>query len=134
MKVIHIALHENKKIHINKANTFITYIPGITLLTSSTAPFAVPVIVLQLETKEQNKISIVGLYDPEDNGLNIEMWSNSNGNEIKLILNKYSHKPTSSALFLTLGGCVGCNPLMLKIRRLKWAYDCIRLHLSLIHI
>ena len=37
---------------------------------------------------EQNKISIVGLYDPEDNGLNIEMWSNSNGNEIKLILNK----------------------------------------------
>ncbi len=34
------------------------------------------------------KISIVGLYDPEDHGLNIDMWSNSNGNEIKLILNK----------------------------------------------
>ncbi len=36
----------------------------------------------------ENKISIVGLYDPEDHGLSIDMWSNSNGNEIKLILNK----------------------------------------------
>ena len=36
----------------------------------------------------EDKISIVGLYDPEDHGLNIDMWSNSNGNEIKLILNK----------------------------------------------
>ena len=36
----------------------------------------------------QSKINIVGLYDPEDNGLSIDMWSNSNGNEIKLILNK----------------------------------------------
>ena len=36
----------------------------------------------------ESKISIVGLYDPEDHGLNIDMWSNSNGNEIKLILNK----------------------------------------------
>ena len=34
------------------------------------------------------KVNIVGLYDPEENGLNIDMWSNSNGNEIKLILNK----------------------------------------------
>ncbi len=39
-------------------------------------------------TLEESKISIVGLYDPEDHGLNIDMWSNSNGNEIKLILNK----------------------------------------------
>ena len=36
----------------------------------------------------QNKINILGLYDPEDHGLSIDMWSNSNGNEIKLILNK----------------------------------------------
>ena len=34
------------------------------------------------------KVNIVGLYDPEENGLNIDMWSNSNGEEIKLILNK----------------------------------------------
>ncbi len=37
---------------------------------------------------DNNKINIVGLYDPEENGLNIDMWSNSNGDEIKLILNK----------------------------------------------
>ena len=37
---------------------------------------------------EESKISIVGLYDPEDHGLNINMWSNSDGNEIILILNK----------------------------------------------
>ena len=36
----------------------------------------------------ENKISIVGLYDPEDHGLRIDMWSNSNGNEIKIILKK----------------------------------------------
>ena len=45
-----------------------------------------------LDTIDSNliseKINIVGLYDPEQNGLNIDMWSNSNGNEIKLILNK----------------------------------------------
>ncbi len=34
------------------------------------------------------KVNIVGLYDPEENGLNIDMWSNSNGSEIKFILNK----------------------------------------------
>ena len=39
-------------------------------------------------TLKENKINIVGLYDPEDYGLNIDMWSSSNGNEIKLILNK----------------------------------------------
>ena len=37
---------------------------------------------------KQDEVSIVGLYDPEDNELSIDMWSNSNGNEIKLILNK----------------------------------------------
>jgi len=36
----------------------------------------------------ESKINIVGLYDPEDHGLNIDMWSNSDGDEIKLILNK----------------------------------------------
>ena len=29
-----------------------------------------------------NKIKIVGLYDPAENGLNINMWSNSNGDQI----------------------------------------------------
>ena len=29
-----------------------------------------------------NKIKIVGLYDPAENGLDINMWSNSNGDQI----------------------------------------------------
>tara|TARA_Y100001936_G_C16085531_1_gene681411 strand:+ start:177 stop:1934 length:1758 start_codon:yes stop_codon:yes gene_type:complete len=37
---------------------------------------------------KDSKLNIVGLYDPEDNGLNIDMWSNSDGEEIKIILNK----------------------------------------------
>ena len=41
--------------------------------------------VLNIE-EDQNlnskKIEIVGLYDPEENGLDINMWSNSNGDEI----------------------------------------------------
>ncbi len=39
----------------------------------------------------EKKIDIVGIYDPEDNGLNIDLWSNSDGNEIKLILNKLNN-------------------------------------------
>ena len=44
---------------------------------------------------EENKISIVGLYDPEDNELSIDMWSSSNGNEVKLILNKLDNTDLS---------------------------------------
>ena len=35
-----------------------------------------------------NKIRIVGLYDPEENGLDINMWSNSNGDQILNIFNR----------------------------------------------
>ena len=34
------------------------------------------------QTLVSNKIKIVGLYDPAENGLDINMWSNSNGDEI----------------------------------------------------
>ena len=40
---------------------------------------------ISLDTDEVN---IVGLYDPEDNGLTMNMWSYSNGDEIKSILKK----------------------------------------------
>ena len=44
--------------------------------------------IIESNELKNNKIDIVGLYDPEENGLKIDMWSNSNGDEIKLILNK----------------------------------------------
>ena len=34
------------------------------------------------KTLVSNKIKIVGLYDPAENGLDINMWSNSNGDQI----------------------------------------------------
>ena len=37
---------------------------------------------------EENKIILAGIYDPADNGLSIDMWSNSDGNEIIKIFNR----------------------------------------------
>ena len=45
---------------------------------------------------KDNKINIVSLYDPEENGLKIDMWSSSNGEEIKFILNKLNKINLSS--------------------------------------
>ena len=44
--------------------------------------------VIDSNSLDENIINIVGLYDPEDNGLSMNMWSNSNGKEIKVILEK----------------------------------------------
>ncbi len=44
---------------------------------------------IKLESNlNSQEIKIVGLYDPEDNGLDINMWSNSNGDQIKNIFVK----------------------------------------------
>ena len=40
------------------------------------------------ETLFSKKIEIAGLYDPAENGLTIDMWSNSNGKQILKLLNK----------------------------------------------
>ena len=37
------------------------------------------------DTLNTQKINIYGLFDPEDYGLNIDMWSNSNGDQLKSI-------------------------------------------------
>ncbi len=44
-------------------------------------------LVLQ-EANIDEKISLYGLYDPDENNLSIEMWKNSEGEEIKKIFNK----------------------------------------------
>ena len=44
---------------------------------------------IKLESNlNSQEIKIVGLYDPEDNGLDINMWSNSNGDQLKNIFVK----------------------------------------------
>jgi len=42
----------------------------------------------QDETLLSKEIKIVGLYDPAENGLTINMWNNSNGHEILTLFNK----------------------------------------------
>ena len=37
---------------------------------------------------EENKIMLAGIYDPAENGLSIDMWSNSDGNEITKLFNR----------------------------------------------
>ena len=34
------------------------------------------------------EVEILGLYDPEDNSLDIDMWSNSDGDQLKSIFSK----------------------------------------------
>ncbi len=44
----------------------------------------------------ENTIKLAGLYDPAENGLSIDMWSNSNGNDIKYTLEKLNSKKLSN--------------------------------------
>ena len=48
-----------------------------------------------LENSLENKISLYGLYDPDENNLSIEMWSQSDGAEIKKIFNNIFSKNLS---------------------------------------
>tara|TARA_Y100000389_G_C17439918_1_gene507915 strand:- start:199 stop:1971 length:1773 start_codon:yes stop_codon:yes gene_type:complete len=45
-------------------------------------------LVEQVENLNSEKIKIIGLYDPEDNGLDLNMWSNSDGDQLKNIFTK----------------------------------------------
>ena len=47
--------------------------------------------IIDSKKLKDNNINIVGLYDPM-NGLDMNMWSNSDGNEIKVILEKLKKK------------------------------------------
>ena len=45
---------------------------------------------------DSSDIKLAGLYDPAENGLSIDMWSNSRGEEIKYFLEKLSSKKLSN--------------------------------------
>tara|TARA_B100000989_G_scaffold298431_1_gene287746 strand:- start:3612 stop:5351 length:1740 start_codon:yes stop_codon:yes gene_type:complete len=46
--------------------------------------------ILSDDNLNLSKINLIGLYDPQVNNLNIDMWSNSNGDQIKSIMKKIS--------------------------------------------
>ena len=48
-----------------------------------------------LENNIRDKISLYGLFDPDENNLSIEMWNSSQGEEIKKIFNKIFSKNLS---------------------------------------
>ena len=52
---------------------------------------------INLEYKlDSQEIKIVGLYDPDDYGLNINMWSNTNGDQLKILFDKLNKMPLSN--------------------------------------
>ena len=48
------------------------------------------------ETLNSKEIKIIGLYDPEDFGLKINMWSNSNGDQLKYLFSNLAKMNLSS--------------------------------------
>ncbi len=54
--------------------------------------------ISEIELEENlniDSLKIIGLYDPEDYGLDINMWSNSDGNQLKNIFSKLYEIPLS---------------------------------------
>ena len=52
-------------------------------------------IIVNQELDKSNKL-LAGLYDPAENDLDIDMWSNSNGKEIKILLKKINSEELSN--------------------------------------
>ena len=48
------------------------------------------------DRSDSQEIKIVGLYDPDDYGLNINMWSNTNGDQLKILFDKLNKMPLSN--------------------------------------
>ena len=46
-------------------------------------------IIISVDDKiEDQTRSIIGIFDPDENNFNLNMWSNSDGNEIKKVLKR----------------------------------------------
>ena len=86
---------EKEKIASNKKNTEktetseteINQVPKIELLDEN--------IIVNQELDKSNKL-LAGLYDPAENDLDIDMWSNSNGKEIKILLKRINSEELSN--------------------------------------
>ena len=46
------------------------------------------IVILEENSQKINKVNLVGLYDPEENNLDIDMWLYSDGDQVKAILKK----------------------------------------------
>ena len=82
-KIIEEKLQEYKKINNNEVNK------GIKIEDQNKN-------VIVNNSLGKNDIKLAGLYDPAENGLSIDMWSNSDGKEIKYILQNLASKKLSN--------------------------------------
>jgi len=54
-------------------------------------------LIINLDEKFDTKeIKIIGLYDPEDYGLNVDMWTNSDGDQLENLLTKLNKMDLSN--------------------------------------
>ncbi len=85
-----------EKKDIDKTDNSISNIQEVNTLNNNSALSVKsnPEIVIN-EAVESSSIKLAGLYDPAQNGLKIDMWSNSDGTLIKTILNKNLNKNLS---------------------------------------
>ncbi len=77
-----------KKDVINSENSSLDINAGNNLNTNTTLSIQSSSEILINKEIESSTIKLAGLYDPALNGLKIDMWSNSDGELIKSILNK----------------------------------------------
>ena len=85
-----------EKKDIDKTDNSISNIQEVNTLNNNSAlSFKSNSEIVINEAIESSSIKLAGLYDPAQNGLKIDMWSNSDGTLIKTILNKNLNKNLS---------------------------------------
>jgi len=91
----------------NEQNNQITNEQDITIESSTISEDVEKMVVKINEDKIINtEESVIGIFDPEENNFNLNMWSNTDGEEIKKILNRINKlklsKISEDLLFLVL--------------------------------
>ncbi len=56
------------------------------------------VIKIDEDKIENHGESVIGIFDPEENNFNLDMWSNTDGAEIKNVLNRINKLKLSNCL------------------------------------
>ena len=63
--------------------------------------------IINLDEKFDTKeIKIIGLYDPEDYGLNVDMWANSDGDQLENLLTKLNKMDLSNDAIEIINTCL----------------------------
>ena len=100
-----------KKVEENNSNTISESIEGseinIQIEDNSSAN---KINIIESNELKDNKIDIVGLYDPEENGLKIDMWSYSNGDQLKNLFSNLDKidlsQDAAEIMKISLPGCL----------------------------